>query len=289
MKLLRYGPKGGEKPGILVGGGTIRDLSEVIDDISPSHLAVDRLVALGRLDPSQLPIVSGNPRLGVPVNGIGKFIGIGLNYRDHAVDTKGVASAETVIFSKAISCLNGPYDDVMLPRHAQKPDWEVELGVVVGRTARDVTPADAPDHIAGYVLVNDVSDRGFQNASGQWDKGKGCDTFGPVGPWLVTKDEIDDPQNLDLWLDLNGRRMQVGNTRNMIFTVSELIANVSRYITLEPGDVLTTGTPRGVGADQKPEPVFLKAGDVMRLGVDKLGFQEQRVVAWRAASKSTSS
>lgn len=281
MKLLRFGPKGSEKPGLLDRDGAIRDLSGVIGDVTPSELAPDRLAALAKLDPAELPLVSGQPRLGVPVSGIGKFIGIGLNYRDHAVDSKGVKPVEPVIFCKAISCLNGPDDDVMLPRRAQKPDWEVELGVVIGRTARAVDAAAALTYAAGYVIVNDVSDRGFQNASGQWDKGKGCDTFGPVGPWLVTPDEIGDPQNLDLWLELNGRRMQTGNTKNMIFSVAELIANVSSYITLEPGDLLTTGTPRGVGADQKPEPVFLKAGDVMRLGVDGLGVQQQPVVAWR--------
>lgn len=282
MKLLRYGPKGSERPGLLDNGGTIRDLSGVIDDITPSNIVPDRLAVLARLELPQLPIVPGTPRLGVPVNGIGKFIGIGLNYRGHAVDSKGATPAEPVIFCKAISCLNGPCDDVVLPRRTQKPDWEVELGVVIGQTARHITPANALDHVAGYVVVNDVSDRGFQNASGQWDKGKGCDTFGPVGPWLVTPDEIADPQDLELWLELNGRRMQSGNTKNMIFPLAELIANVSGYITLEPGDILTTGTPRGVGSDPKPEPVFLKPGDVMRLGVDKLGIQEQKVVAWCA-------
>ena len=282
MKLLRYGAKGHEKPGLIDKGGMLRDLSGVIGALTPSELAPDRLARLARLDPARLPLVPGRPRLSVPLSGIGKFIGIGLNYRDHALDNQGAMAAEPVIFSKAVSCLNGPYDDVMLPRHAQKPDWEVELGVVIGTVARAVSLHAALEYVAGYVLVNDVSDRGFQNASGQWDKGKGCDTFGPVGPWLVTADEIPDPQDLDLWLELNGRRMQSGNTKNMIFSVAALIANVSSYITLEPGDILTTGTPRGVGADQKPDPVFLKAGDVMRLGVEHLGIQEQKVVAWHA-------
>jgi len=279
VKLLRYGPKGSEKPGLLDGDGRIRDLSGVIADITPEVLAPGRLTDLARLAAETLPLVEGNPRLGVPVKGIGKFLGIGLNYTDHAGDTSKPRT-EPVIFTKAISCLNGPNDEVVLPRDPQCPDWEAELGVVIGRMARYVEPAAALTHVAGYVVVNDITDRGFQNASGQWDKGKGCDTFGPVGPWLVTPDEVGDPQKLDLWLELNGKRMQSGNTANMIFTVAELIANVSRYITLMPGDVLTTGTPIGVGSSYRP-PIYLKPGDVMRLGVERLGVQEQQVVAFR--------
>jgi len=279
MKLLRYGPKGSEKPGLLDAEGQIRDLSNVVEDITPELLAAGRLADLAAVNPQLLPIVPGAPRLGVPVKGIGKFLGIGLNYTDHAGDVSDKPRTEPVIFTKAISCLNGPNDDVMLPRDPQCPDWEAELAVVMGRRARYVEERDALAHVAGYVVVNDITDRGFQNASGQWDKGKGCDTFGPVGPWLVTAEEIADPQNLDLWLELNGKRMQSGNTRNMIFTVAELIANVSRYITLEPGDILTTGTPIGVGSSFRP-PIYLKPGDVMRLGVDGLGTQEQHVVAF---------
>lgn len=276
MKLLRYGAKGFEKPGLLDDSGTIRDLSREIADITPDVLGPARLAELARLPAASLPAVSGTPRIGVPVQGIGKFLGIGLNYTDHAGDVSQ-PRAEPVIFTKAISCLNGPNDDVMLPRDPQCPDWEAELGVVIGTTARYVETAVALAHVAGYVVVNDITDRGFQNASGQWDKGKGCDTFGPVGPWLVTPDEVGDPQDLDLWLEHNGKRMQSGNTRNMIASVAELIANVSRYITLMPGDLISTGTPIGVGSSFRP-PIYLKPGDVMRLGVARLGVQEQRVV-----------
>jgi 2-keto-4-pentenoate hydratase/2-oxohepta-3-ene-1,7-dioic acid hydratase in catechol pathway len=241
MKLLRYGPQGAEKPGLL-----------------------------------------GSPRLGTPVKGIGKFIAIGLNYADHAKEADLPVPKEPPMFTKAISCLSGPDDDVMLPRNAHKGDWEVELGVIIGRTTRYVREDDALASIAGYVLVNDVSERAFQMERGtQWDKGKGCDTFGPVGPWLVTPDEVGDPQQLGMFLNVNGRRMQTGNTSNMIFTVKQLIAYVSEFITLYPGDLLATGTPAGVGLGQKPNPIFLKAGDVMHVGVDKLGEQRQRVIAWR--------
>ncbi len=276
MKLLRYGEKGSEKPGLLDADGCIRDLSHTMVDITPHVLTPSRLAELGSLDVASLPMVPGTPRLGVPLTGIGKFIGIGLNYKDHAGDKP---LTEPVIFTKAISCINGPNDDVMLPREPHSPDWEAELGVVIGRKARYVEVAEAPGYVAGYVVVNDITDRGFQNASGQWDKGKGCDTFGPVGPWLVTPDEVGDPQMLDVWLELNGKRMQSGNTRNMIFPVPELIANVSRYITLMPGDLLATGTPIGVGSSFRP-PVYLKPGDVMRLGVERLGVQQQHVVAF---------
>jgi 2-keto-4-pentenoate hydratase/2-oxohepta-3-ene-1,7-dioic acid hydratase in catechol pathway len=229
-----------------------------------------------------LPAVRGSPRLGVPVKGIGKFIAIGLNYADHAKEAQLAIPTEPPVFTKAISCLCGPDDDVMLPKGALKGDWEVELGVILGRTVRYVSEAQALASVAGYVLVNDVSERAFQMERGtQWDKGKGCDTFGPVGPWLVTPDEVGDPQNLSMFLNLNGRRMQTGHTRNMIFNVAQLIAYVSEFMTLYPGDLLTTGTPAGVGMGRKPTPLFLKAGDVMHLGIEKLGEQKQRVVAWR--------
>jgi len=280
MKLLRWGPKGQEKPGALDREGRIRDLSNLVWDITPVVLEPESLAQLQATKLEILPLVPDPVRLGVPLAAVGKFLGVGLNYADHSKDSQGQRPSEPVIFTKAISCLNGPNDDIMLPRHAQKPDWEVELGVVIGRTVRYVETSEALAHICGYVLINDVSDRGFQNASGQWDKGKGCDTFGPVGPYLVTADEVADPQNLNLWLELNGEIMQRGNTRDMIFSIAALISNISSYITLNPGDVIATGTPRGVGADQKPEPRFLKLGDELTLGIDGLGTQRQKVVAW---------
>ncbi|TWB10513.1 2-keto-4-pentenoate hydratase/2-oxohepta-3-ene-1,7-dioic acid hydratase in catechol pathway [Nitrospirillum amazonense] len=281
MKLLRYGPQGQERPGLLDADGRIRDLSGAIADITPEVLSPAGLDRLRALDPTTLPLVDGGPRLGVPLARVGKFLAIGLNYADHAKEANLPIPGEPILFTKATSCLNGPDDDVMLPQDSAKSDWEVELGVVFGRTARYVPQDRALDYVAGYVLVNDVSERFNQKERGsQWDKGKGHDTFGPVGPWLVTADEVGDPQDLDMWLDLNGRRMQTGNTRTMIFGVAELIAYVSRFITLEPGDILTTGTPPGVGEGQKPDMVFLKAGDVMTLGIAKLGTQRQKVVAW---------
>jgi 2-keto-4-pentenoate hydratase/2-oxohepta-3-ene-1,7-dioic acid hydratase in catechol pathway len=281
MKLLRYGPRGAEKPGLLDAEGKIRDLSGVIADIDGKTITPEGLKKLAAIDPSTLPVVEGSPRYGVPVGSVGKFLAIGLNYADHAAESNLPIPPEPIFFTKAISCLNGPNDDVMLPLGAQKGDWEVELGVVIGKRARYVEQAQALDHVAGYVLVNDVSERAFQKELGsQWDKGKGCDTFGPVGPWLVTADEVGDCQNLDMWLDLNGKRMQTGNTRTMIFGVAELIAYMSRFVTLEPGDILTTGTPPGVGEGQKPDQIFLKPGDVMELGVEKLGGQRQTVIAW---------
>jgi 2,4-diketo-3-deoxy-L-fuconate hydrolase len=282
MKLLRFGPAGQEKPGLLDREGRIRDLSAHVADITPAEVTPAALERLKALDPASLPVVEGNPRIGVPVNGIGKFIAIGLNYADHAREAGLEPPPEPIFFTKAISCLNGPNDDVMIPKGALKTDWEVELGVIIGRTCRYVAEADALDHVAGYVLVNDVSERAFQKELGsQWDKGKGCDTFGPTGPWLVTADELGDPQALDMFLDVNGTRMQTGNTATMIFPVAHCIAYVSRFITLHPGDLLITGTPPGVGEGQKPAPVFLKPGDEMRLGVTGLGEQRQRVVAWR--------
>src|SRR5450631_775537 len=282
MRLLRYGPVGSERPGLLDRRGAIRDLSAHVPDITAETVTPAELTRLAALDPEALPVVGGTPRLGVPVRGIGKFIAIGLNYADHAKEANLPVPPEPPIFSKAISCLNGPNDDVMLPKDSVKGDWEVELGVILGRTTRYVSEAKALDFVAGYVLANDVSERAFQMERGtQWDKGKDCDTFGPVGPWLVTADEVGDPQNLEMFLDLNGRRMQTGSTARMIFPVRQLIAYVSQFMTLYAGDLLITGTPPGVGLGHKPDPIFLKAGDEMRLGIQKLGEQHQRVIAWR--------
>jgi 2,4-didehydro-3-deoxy-L-rhamnonate hydrolase len=282
MKLLRYGLPKREKPGLLDSNGAIRDLSAHIDDITAEIVTPKALARLAALKSDELPIVSGNPRLGVPVKGIGKFIAIGLNYADHAQEAKLPIPTEPPMFTKAISCLSGPNDDVMLPKDSLKSDWEVELGIIIGRTTRYVSEERALDAVAGYVLANDVSERAFQLERGtQWDKGKGCDTFGPVGPWLVTPDEVGDPQALELFLNLNGHRMQSGNTRKMIFPVRQLIAYVSRFMTLYAGDLLITGTPPGVGLGRKPDPIFLKPGDEMHLGIDKLGEQRQRVTAWR--------
>jgi 2-keto-4-pentenoate hydratase/2-oxohepta-3-ene-1,7-dioic acid hydratase in catechol pathway len=281
MKLLRYGPRGAEKPGLLDAEGQIRDLSGHVSDITGAVLSPESLAKLATIDPATLPVVEGSPRYGVPIGNVGKFLAIGLNFADHAKEAGLEPPPEPIFFTKATSCLNGPNDDVMLPKDALKGDWEVELGVVIGKRARYVEQSQALDYVAGYVLVNDVSERAFQKELGsQWDKGKGCDTFGPVGPWLVTSDEVGDCQDLDMWLDLNGKRMQTGNTKTMIFGVAELIAYMSRFVTLEPGDILTTGTPPGVGEGQKPDKIFLKAGDVMRLGIEKLGEQQQTVVAW---------
>ncbi len=281
MKLLRYGPKGQEKPGTLDAEGRIRDLSGVVADITPDQLWGEGLAALKAIDPETLPLVEGAPRYGVPVNGVRKFIAIGLNFADHAAESNLPIPAEPVVFTKAVSCLTGPNDTVVIPRGSEKADWEVELGIVIGKRASYVEQADALDHVAGYVLINDVSERAFQTErGGTWDKGKGCDTFGPVGPWIVTTDEVGDVQTLDMWLDLNGQRMQTGNTKTMIFGVAEIVSYVSQFMTLEPGDLITTGTPPGVGLGQKPEPFYLKAGDVMELGIEKLGSQRQSVVAW---------
>lgn len=281
MKLLRYGPKGQEKPGLLDAEGRIRDLSGHVADITPDLLSAEGLAKLAAIDTGSLPLVEGEPRYGVPVNGSRKFIAIGLNFADHAAESNLPIPAEPVVFMKAITCLNGPNDDVVIPRCSLKTDWEVELGVVIGKTASYVTKEEALDHVAGYVLINDVSERAFQIERGPtWDKGKGCDTFGPVGPWLVTRDEVGDVQNLDMWLDVNGQRVQTGNTDTMIFTVAEIVSYLSEFMTLEPGDLITTGTPPGVGMGQKPEPWYLKAGDTVRLGIEKLGEQGQTFVAW---------
>lgn len=281
MKLLRFGPAGREKPGLLDGNGAIRDLSGHIADITPGQLSPAALARIASLDPGALPKVAGPQRLGPPLTGTRKFLAIGLNYADHAAESNMPIPAEPIVFTKATSCIQGPDDDVMLPRDSVKSDWEVELGVVIGSVARYVEESEALDCVAGYLVVNDLSEREFQLERGsQWDKGKGCDTFGPIGPWLVTADEVGNPQDLDLWLDVNGKRMQTGNTRTMVFTVANLVSYVSRFMTLEPGDIITTGTPPGVGLGMKP-PVFLKAGDTMRLGIAKLGEQGQKVVPWR--------
>jgi len=281
MKLCRYGPVGAEKPGLVDADGRIRDLSGVIADLTPAEVTLSAIEKLKGIDPMTLPLVEGFPRYGVPVAGIGKFIAVGLNYADHAAEAGLPVPPEPIFFTKAISCLVGPDDAVMIPKGAQKTDWEVELGIIIGKTCRYVEQADALDHVAGYVLVNDVSERAFQKELGsQWDKGKGCDTFGPTGPWLVTPDEVGDVQALAMFLDVNGTRRQTGNTRTMIFPVAECIAYVSRFITLHPGDLLITGTPPGVGEGQKPAAIFLKAGDTMHLGVDKLGEQRQTVIAF---------
>ncbi len=281
MKLLRYGPKGQEKPGLLDASGTIRDLSGHIADITPDTLTPAGLAQIAAIDPASLPAVEGSPRYGIPIHGVRKFIAVGLNFADHAAESNLPVPAEPVLFTKAVSCLNGPNDPVMIPKDSQKTDWEVELGIVIGSRARYVSEEAALDHVAGYVLINDVSERAFQiERGGTWDKGKGCDTFGPVGPWVVTSDEVGDPQDLDMWLEVNGHRYQNGNSRTMIFTCRQLVSYISQFITLEPGDLITTGTPPGVGMGLKPEPKYLKAGDVIRLGISKLGEQRQDVVAW---------
>jgi 2,4-diketo-3-deoxy-L-fuconate hydrolase len=281
MKLLRYGPKGSEKPGLLDAEGKIRDLSGHVADITGAQLSPTSLKALAAIDPAILPVVEGSPRYGVPVNGVSKFIAVGLNFADHAAESNLPIPAEPVLFTKAVSCLTGPNDPVMIPKDSLKTDWEVELGVVIGTRARYVSEAEALDYVAGYVLINDVSERAFQiERGGTWDKGKGCDTFGPVGPWMVTSDEVGDPQDLSMWLDVNGVRKQDGSSKTMIFPISKLVSYISEFMTLEPGDLITTGTPPGVGMGQKPEPVYLKAGDEIRLGIQKLGEQRQIVVAW---------
>jgi 2-keto-4-pentenoate hydratase/2-oxohepta-3-ene-1,7-dioic acid hydratase in catechol pathway len=281
MKLLRYGPKGQEKPGLLDASGTIRDLSGHIADITPDTLTPAGLAQIAAIDPASLPAVEGSPRYGIPIHGVRKFIAVGLNFADHAAESNLPVPAEPVLFTKAVSCLNGPNDPVMIPKDSQKTDWEVELGIVIGSRARYVSEEAALDHVAGYVLINDVSERAFQiERGGTWDKGKGCDTFGPVGPWVVTSDEVGDPQDLDMWLEVNGHRYQNGNSRTMIFTCRQLVSYISQFITLEPGDLITTGTPPGVGMGLKPEPKYLKAGDVIRLGISKLGEQRQDVIAW---------
>src|SRR5258706_915304 len=281
MKLLRYGAVGVEKPGLLDVSGRIRALSSVIDDFTADSLSPTKLREIAKLSPDTLPIVPSTPRLGTPYRGVGKFIAVGLNFSDHAAESGLAVPAEPVIFTKATSCIVGPNDNIMLPKDSEKTDWEVELGVVIGRTARYVSEQEALEHVAGYCVVNDVSERAYQlERAGTWDKGKGCDTFGPFGPYLVTPDEVGDPQLLDMWLDVNGKRMQTGNTRTMIFPVRTLVSYISHFMTLNPGDLITTGTPPGVGMGRKPAPIYLKTGDVVELGISKLGAQRQGVVAW---------
>jgi 2-keto-4-pentenoate hydratase/2-oxohepta-3-ene-1,7-dioic acid hydratase in catechol pathway len=277
MKFCRFGARGSEKPGVVDAQGVLRDLSGKVD-----RLTVGTIGSLGELDVASLPAVEGTPRYGVPVEGIGKIVAIGLNYEDHAIESNLPIPTEPVMFMKALSSLTGPNDEVMIPKDSTHTDWEVELGVVIGKTCRYVEEADALAHVAGFTVANDVSERFNQKERGsQWSKGKGHDTFCPVGPWLVTPDEVADCQNLDMFLDVNGERMQTGNTRTMIFDVRQIISYVSRYITLYPGDLLITGTPPGVGEGKKPNKIFLKAGDTMRLGIAGLGEQQQNVVAWR--------
>jgi 2,4-didehydro-3-deoxy-L-rhamnonate hydrolase len=280
MKLCRYGKDGFEKPGMIDVQGKLRDLSKVVDNIGPNEISPRGLKMLSKVKPETLPLVAGNPRLGVPYVGIGKFIAIGLNYSDHAREAGMPIPSEPIVFSKATSCISGPNDDIIQPRHSTKLDWELELGVVIGTRAQYVGVDGALEHVAGYCVVNDVSERAFQLATSQWDKGKGFDTAGPIGPWLVTADEVGDPQNLDMWLDLNGKRMQSGNTRTMIFSCAQIVSHVSQYMTLLPGDIITTGTPPGVGMGIKPNPVWLKPGDVLTLGIRGLGEQRQKIVAW---------
>lgn len=283
MKLVRYGNRGEEKPGLVDPQGKLRDLSEVVPEIGPAQISPAALAKIRAVDLSKLPLVQGQPRMGCPLSGIGKFVAIGLNYRDHAEEANMAIPKEPIVFLKATSCIQGPDDKVMLPKDSVKGDWEVELGIVIGSTARYVSRDDALNYVAGYCVCNDVSEREYQLERGtQWDKGKGCDTFGPIGPWLVTADEIPDVQRLDMWLDVNGERMQTGNTKTMIFGVAEIVSYVSRFMTLLPGDVITTGTPPGVGMGMKP-PRFLKAGDVMTLGIEGLGQQRQEIVAFNLA------
>jgi 2-keto-4-pentenoate hydratase/2-oxohepta-3-ene-1,7-dioic acid hydratase in catechol pathway len=280
MKFVRYGPRGREKPGILDPQGGIRALSGVVGEIDSALLAPRELKRLRQVDPASLPRVRGEPRLGVPYLGIGKFVAIGLNYSDHAAEAGLPVPGEPVLFSKATTCINGPWDPIMLPRDSTKTDWEVELGVVIGTRASYVGEDRALAHVAGYCVVNDVSERNFQLERGsQWDRGKGCDTFGPIGPYLVSTDEVPDPQSLALWLNVNGEARQRGNTRSMVFGVAALVSYVSRFMTLMPGDIITTGTPPGVGMGMKP-PQYLKAGDVVTLGIDGLGEQRQQVIAF---------
>ncbi len=280
MKILRYGPPGQEKPGLLDQNGRIRALSGTVGDIDADAVGADGLARLAALDPASLPLVEGTPRLGPPVAGIGKILAIGLNYADHAMETGLPIPDEPVLFTKAISALSGPNDPVVLPKGSRKADWEAELAFVVGTEARYVEESDALDYVAGYTVMNDVSERQFQlEQGGQWIKGKSADTFAPLGPWLVTRDEVPDPHALDIWLELNGERRQDANTRTMIFTIAYLLSYLSRFLTLKPGDVVTTGTPYGVGLGCDP-PVFLKPGDVMELGIDGLGTQRQEVIAY---------
>ena len=286
MKLVRYGNPGKEKPGLIDSSGKLRDLSAVVKDIGAEQLSPAQLAKISKLKTDKLLLVKGKPRMGCPIANVGKFIAIGLNYTDHAEESGMPIPAEPVVFMKANSCVQGPNDDVMLPKGSVKTDWEVELGIVIGTKARYVSQKEALNFVAGYCTINDVSEREYQLERGpQWDKGKGCDTFGPIGPWLVTTDEIINPQKLGMWLDVNGKRFQTGNTKTMIFSCAKIVSYLSQFMTLMPGDVITTGTPPGVGLgikkDGKPAPVFLKKGDVITLGIEGLGEQRQLVVPFK--------
>jgi 2-keto-4-pentenoate hydratase/2-oxohepta-3-ene-1,7-dioic acid hydratase in catechol pathway len=284
MKLCRFGPAGHERPGLIDADGRIRDLSAQVADIGPAQLEPGGLAALAAIDPESLPLAAEGLRYGPPVAVTRQFIAIGLNYADHAAESNMPIPEEPVIFTKAVSCIQGPNDTVVIPRGSVKSDWEVELGVVIGEGGSYIDEADALDHVAGYLVVHDLSERDYQiNRGGTWDKGKGCPTYGPIGPWLVTADEVGDPQKLRLWLDVNGERKQDGTTETMIFPIAKLVSYVSEFVKLLPGDIITTGTPPGVGMGQKPEAAYLKPGDTVTLGIDKLGEQRQNVVAWTAA------
>jgi len=284
MKLMRYGAKGAEKPALLDAQGVVRDLSGELVDITPHTLTPHGLQRLRDVNPANLPVVAEPGRIAPPWTGIGKFLCVGLNYADHAAESNLPVPAEPVLFTKTLSCLVGCNDPVVLPKDSVKGDWEVELGVVIGTKARYVSEADALKHVAGYCVVNDVSEREYQiERGGTWDKGKGCDTFGPVGPWMVTADEVPDPQALALWLEVNGKRVQNGSTKTMIFSVAHLVSYISRFMTLYPGDLISTGTPPGVGMGHKPNPVYLKPGDTMRVSIEGLGEQQQKVFAWDPA------
>ena len=281
MKLVRYGKPGKEKPGLIDADGKLRDLSDVISGIGPEQLSPKSLAKLAKVKTAKLPLVRGNPRYGVPFTGATKFVAIGLNYTDHAAETGNALPKEPIIFHKTLTCMQGANDDVMMPKGSTKTDWEVELGIVIGSRACNISKKEALNHVAGYVLCNDVSERAFQiERGGQWTKGKGCDTFGPIGPWLVTTDEITNPQKLEMWLDVNGQSKQRGHTKNMIFDCATLVSYCSQFFTLYPGDIITTGTPAGVGLATK---TFLKAGDVVTLGMTGLGEQRQKIVKYSAA------
>jgi 2-keto-4-pentenoate hydratase/2-oxohepta-3-ene-1,7-dioic acid hydratase in catechol pathway len=280
MKLCRFGKNGYEKPGIIDSQGMLRDLSSVVQQIDQDSISPKGLAKLRKIRPESLPLIKTEPRLGVPYIGISKFVAIGLNYSDHAAEAGLPVPAEPIVFMKATTSINGPNDDVVQPKGSTKLDWEVELGVVIGTKAQYVSEEKALEYVAGYAIVNDVSERAFQLVTSQWDKGKGFDTSGPIGPWLVTTDEIPNPQTLEMWLDVNGERMQTGNTRTMVFSVARIVSHVSQYMTLLPGDIITTGTPPGVGMGKKPDPIWLKPGDVVTLGIQGLGEQRQRIVAY---------
>ena len=286
MKLVRYGNAGKEKPGLVDATGLLRDLSSIVADIGPAQLSDSALAKLRKLNPQKLPLVKGSPRMGCPVSDVGKFIAIGLNYADHAQEAGLSIPKEPIVFMKAKTCIQGPNDPIMLPKGSVKTDWEVELGVVIGTQARYVSQKDALAHVAGYCTINDVSEREYQiERGGTWDKGKGCDTFGPIGPWLVTRDEVPKPQRLSMWLDVNGKRMQTGSTKTMIFSVAKIVSYVSQFMTLMPGDVITTGTPPGVGMgmkkDGQPAPQYLRKGDILALEIEGLGAQRQTVVPFK--------